>query len=79
MGRIPHLLRLRRRRLGEASGIIGTTAEVARLGAGGNHFGWWSVGVEVEVLKSCSIMGVPRQKCACEGVREREDAKGLLD
>lgn len=46
VGRIPHLLRLRRRRLGEASGVIGTTAEVADLGAGGNHFGWWSVRLE---------------------------------
>lgn len=37
-----HLLRLRRRRLGEASGIIGTTAEVGGLGAGvGGHCECW--------------------------------------
>lgn len=34
----PHLLRLRRRRLGEASGVVGATAEVGGLGAGLNHF-----------------------------------------
>lgn len=37
-----HLLRLRRRRLGEASGIIGTAAEVGGLGAGlGRHCECW--------------------------------------
>jgi hypothetical protein len=36
-----HLLRLRRRRLGEASGVIGATAEVGRLGAGLNHCECW--------------------------------------
>lgn len=46
LGADSHLLRLGRRRLGEASGIIGTTAEVGRLGAGLNHFGccWCDVG-----------------------------------
>lgn len=36
-------MRLRRRRLREASSIIGTTAEAVKLRAGGNHLVWWSV------------------------------------
>lgn len=38
LGAGSHLLRLRRRGLGEASGVIGTAAEVGGLGAGlGRH------------------------------------------
>lgn len=65
LGADSHLLRLGRGRLGEASGIIGTTAKVGRLGAGLNHFGCcW-----------CQVGGI--KEIGASGVNGREERAGV--
>lgn len=70
-----HLLRLRRRRLGEASGIVGTTAKVGGLGArlGGHCECWCEVG---DIKKNKLKIGEPGVDGRQESVKI---ARGLLD